>query len=300
MILLYGIPGEKPFEMVADAIEAINGTCVILDQRKFDQIDFILQIRNGCMQGELSIGHLSYGLSAFSGIYNRAIDFGSLPAAKHLAPEAYKKYATLFDKINQWIECCDSKVVNRISAMTSNASKPYQLTLISEFFMVPDTLITNDIEEAEAFGKTNDIVYKSASSIRSIVHKMDFSTNAGLTKIRNCPTLFQKKLEGTNFRVHVVDSNVFAAKIESDTIDYRYSNLEGNETTITSYDLNDMIKQKCISLAQRLQLPFAGIDLFETYKGEWFCFEVNPSPGFSYFEHATRLPIAEAVAKYLM
>ena len=300
MILLYGIPGDGPFEMVADAIEAINQSYVILDLRKFNQIDFILHISNETMQGELSIGHRSYPLSSFKGIYNRAIDFGSLPAAKHLAPEVYKKYASLFDIINQWIECCECKVVNKISAMTSNASKPYQLKIIREFFMVPDTLVTNNIDEAAAFEKNEGIIYKSASSVRSIVKKMDFINDAGIKNIRYCPTLFQKKLEGTNFRVHVVGNKVFAAKVESATIDYRYSNREGNDTTITSFKLNKLIKEKCIALAKRLQLPFAGIDLFLTNEGEWFCFEVNPSPGFSYFEQATGLPIAEAVAKYLM
>ena len=30
-----------------------------------------------------------------------------------------------------------------------------------------------------------------------------------------------------------------------------------------------------------------------------YCFEVNPSPGFSYFEAHTEQPIANAVARYL-
>jgi hypothetical protein len=30
-----------------------------------------------------------------------------------------------------------------------------------------------------------------------------------------------------------------------------------------------------------------------------FCFEVNPSPGYSYFEANTGQPIARAVARYL-
>jgi D-alanine-D-alanine ligase-like ATP-grasp enzyme len=39
--------------------------------------------------------------------------------------------------------------------------------------------------------------------------------------------------------------------------------------------------------------------LFKTEDGRWYCFEVNPSPGFSYFENLTGQPIAKAIATYL-
>ena len=52
-------------------------------------------------------------------------------------------------------------------------------------------------------------------------------------------------------------------------------------------------------LATALELPFAGIDLKITPADEVFCFEANPSPGFSYFENNAGQPIALAVARYL-
>jgi D-alanine-D-alanine ligase-like ATP-grasp enzyme len=48
-----------------------------------------------------------------------------------------------------------------------------------------------------------------------------------------------------------------------------------------------------------LELPVAGIDLRDHPAGKWFCFEVNPSPAFSYYEHETGQPIAAAVARFL-
>jgi hypothetical protein len=36
-----------------------------------------------------------------------------------------------------------------------------------------------------------------------------------------------------------------------------------------------------------------------TPEGEWFCFEVNPSPAFLYYQQATGQPIATAVAGLL-
>ena len=57
--------------------------------------------------------------------------------------------------------------------------------------------------------------------------------------------------------------------------------------------------ERCRRLAAGVNLPVAGIDLRVTAKGEWYCFEVNPSPGFTYYQDATGQPIAEAIAQFL-
>lgn len=302
MVLLYGIPGDGPFELIADALEELNEPYVILDQRRFRELDFVFQITNDGYEGELSIGHLSYPLTAFKGIYNRGLDFAALPEAGSLAkePSVYQHYEQLFSFINIWIEIAGCKVVNKASAMSSNASKPYQLALIQPYFKVPDTLITNNILDVEAFEKVYPaIIYKSASSVRSIVKTTGVQNNPALQAIRYCATLFQQRLQGTNYRVHVVDKEVFATRADTDTVDYRYSHRDGKETNLLAVKLKAEISEKCIALAKKLQLPFAGIDLFLTTAGEWYCFEVNPSPGFSYFEAATDQPISYAVACYL-
>ena len=48
-----------------------------------------------------------------------------------------------------------------------------------------------------------------------------------------------------------------------------------------------------------MNLPLAGIDLRRTPQGEWYCFEVNPSPAFTYYEQITGQPISQAVALLL-
>jgi D-alanine-D-alanine ligase-like ATP-grasp enzyme len=49
-----------------------------------------------------------------------------------------------------------------------------------------------------------------------------------------------------------------------------------------------------------MRLLVAGVDLRLTPDGGWTCFEVNPSPGFLYYESATGQPITEAVADLLL
>jgi hypothetical protein len=47
-------------------------------------------------------------------------------------------------------------------------------------------------------------------------------------------------------------------------------------------------------------LLFGGIDFRCTPDDEWVCLEVNPSPGFTFFEAGTGQPIAAAAAEMLM
>jgi glutathione synthase/RimK-type ligase-like ATP-grasp enzyme len=104
---------------------------------------------------------------------------------------------------------------------------------------------------------------------------------------------------GTDVRVHVVDREVFATEIVSDATDYRYASREGGTIDLRAIDLDGDVASRCVALARDLALPFAGIDLRRTADGAWVCFEVNPSPGFSFYESQTGQPIAAAVARYL-
>jgi len=302
MVLLYGIPGDGPFELVADALELAGTPFVIINPRHFKEIDFVLHINDGIIEGEISVGAKSYSLNGVTGVYNRAIEFSMLPEAQLLDKNSimYKQYAGMFEVFNQWIEITNCRVVNKASVMSSNGSKPYQQLLIQPFFAVPETEISNSPKVVKEFQKQHgEVIYKSASSVRSVVQTITNNDAPNFQNIRYCPTLFQQRLRGCNYRVHVIEKNVFAVKAETETVDYRYSIREAKETILSDVDLPADVAQKCIALAQDLQLPFAGIDLFLTDDGEWYCFEVNPSPGFSYFEINTGQPIAKTLAEYL-
>jgi glutathione synthase/RimK-type ligase-like ATP-grasp enzyme len=59
------------------------------------------------------------------------------------------------------------------------------------------------------------------------------------------------------------------------------------------------VEAACLRAARDLDLLFAGIDLKQTPDGDYFCFEVNPCPGFIYYERRTRQPISAALADLL-
>jgi glutathione synthase/RimK-type ligase-like ATP-grasp enzyme len=183
----------------------------------------------------------------------------------------------------------------------SNNSKPYQSLIIREQGLdIPDTCVSSDEEAVREFLAVHPAaVYKSISGTRSIVKLVDAESLKNLYKIRFCPVQFQERVTGFNVRVHVVGDQAIATRICTDAVDYRYAAQEGMSVTLQPYALPDEIANKCVSLAHSLCLPFAGIDLMITDDGRTVCFEVNPSPGYSYYEHQTGQLISHALADYL-
>ena len=68
---------------------------------------------------------------------------------------------------------------------------------------------------------------------------------------------------------------------------------------VEPYPIDADLGERCVRLAASLGLEFSGIDLRITPDGEAVCFEVNPSPAFSYYEQAAGVPIAAALARRL-
>jgi glutathione synthase/RimK-type ligase-like ATP-grasp enzyme len=100
--------------------------------------------------------------------------------------------------------------------------------------------------------------------------------------------------------VHTVGGEVFATAITSTATDYRYAQRQtGEAATMDACDLSAELAARCVALAAALGLDLAGIDLRLTPGGQAYCFEVNPSPVYSYYEAHTGQPMATAIARYL-
>lgn len=304
MILLCGIPTETPMALVREALES-NGTgYVVLNQRKFSSMKMSLEIRGGKTTGKLQLNGDSYSLDDFTGVFTRLMDYHHLPELKNAPADSpdLNRCRNLFDTLTRWAEITPARVVNRVAPMGSNFSKPFQAQLIKRYgFRVPETLITNDPELVRAFrARHGRVIYKSISGVRSIVQTLSDDDMARIDNIRWCPTQFQAFVEGTNVRVHTVGEKVFATAINTDATDYRYAQRQsGNHASLREIDLSDELAERCVNLGSGLGLAFAGIDLKITPENHVYCFEVNPSPAFSYYESQTGQPISHAVADYL-
>ncbi len=202
-------------------------------------------------------------------------------------------------------ECVESLpvlVVNRRRPSCTNTSKPYQQRLIESFgFAVPKTLVTMVPDEARVFYEAcrGRVIYKSISAERSIVRPLTPEDFPRLEQIQYCPVQLQETVPGVDLRVHTVGDRLFATEIVSDGTDYRYAGREDKKRVMRAVELPHAIEVRCLAMARGLGLALSGIDLRRTPDGAYYCFEVNTSPGFTFFENSTGQRIGDALADLL-
>lgn len=242
-------------------------------------------------------------LAELSAVYVRFIgDDGRIPLPGIEEASMNMMYSEYDAGLMALLECLPCAVVNRIGAGMSNNSKPYQALLIRQFgLQIPPTLVTNDPAEAQRFYDEyhGDVIYKSTSGTRSIVRRLEPAQRSRFSLLRNGPAQFQLLIRGDDVRVHTIADRVFAVKIQSEAVDYRYASLEGGRVEMKPVVLPPEVETSCLQLAQHLGLLFSGIDLKVTPDGDYYCLEINPSPGFFYYERYTGQPISTALANLL-
>jgi glutathione synthase/RimK-type ligase-like ATP-grasp enzyme len=294
MIVLWGAADDPPLIATADALRRQGAESFFLDQRRARETSITLDGDGG---GEIRLGGERCDLAKVAAVYARGDDSRRLATGAQ-GDSALRRHAAALDEtFAAFLDVTPALVVNPPAAMASNGSKPYQLGLIHALdFSTPDTLVTTDPAAVRAFlAQHGEIVYKSTSSVRSIVARLNPSELDRLADVVWCPTQFQEYVPGRDYRVHVIGDAVFCSEILSDADDYRY----GEDAQIVASAVPIALEAKCRALASSLGLHIAGIDLRLAHGGDWVCFEVNPTPGFTYFETATQQPIASALATLL-
>lgn len=230
-----------------------------------------------------SIDNKKYFYSDISGVLNRMSTVDQQDTCNDLRKTLSRTHIFINYLMNYKLQ----NVLNCNFHSISNDSKLLQLHLITQvlkYIKIPDYAVIKgyNIREVLYGNSSHDKhIIKSLSSIRSIVK--DYESNLEIFHLKKSsePVLFQQFLEGVNIRVHTIGNVHFAIKIISDTIDYRY------ESTIQEFhqiDIPKNIGDECLSVAKCLNLRFAGIDLLLTKENHYYILEVNPSPGYSYFE----------------
>lgn len=303
MILLWGVPGDAPLEAVRAALQQLGADFRLLDQRYAAGMEITFDVRGrGGLCGKIVEPEGEIDLSHVGSAYVRPLETSKACPGLEADDPAYLRAVTVDASLVAWADLSSATVVNRPVAMASNNSKPYQLRLIADAGLaVPDTLVTTEESAVRRFHRRHGtIIYKSVSGVRSIVSRLTSAQSEALVDVANCPTQFQQYIPGTDVRVHVAGSAVLATEIVSTADDYRYATRVNANVAMAQVELPNEIAASCRCVVRRLGLAVAGIDFRRSPEGKWYCLEVNPSPGFTYFEAATGQPIAAAVAQFLM
>jgi hypothetical protein len=302
MILLWGLRRDSPLAAVQAALEQRNARVAFVDQRAVLRSEVELSVGSS-VEGSLRCRDLSIDLGAVTAAYLRPYDSRRLPDVARAGPNGpeWTHALNFADILWSWAEITPALVVNRPSAMAQNGSKPHQSEQIRSFgFEVPETLVTTDPQAVRDFwAHHGSIVYKSISGVRSIVARLGPQHADRIDDVVWCPTQFQHYVCGTDYRVHVIGEELFCHQVTSEADDYRYASRQGVSVNMRPSALPPEWANRCRSLTAAMGLAVAGIDLRRTPEGAWYCFEVNPSPAFTYFDDAADQPIARAVARLL-
>ncbi len=304
MILVCGGLADVVTELVCARLEALGYPYRLLDLGVYpDRFRVSWRWRGSEPDGVITGPDWTLDLAEISGVFVRYVGMdGHAPLADLPDDMAEVVLAESQAGLGALLETLSCPVANRMRGSLSNHSKPYQALLIRTVGLgTPPTLITSDPDAARAFYEAHrgEVIFKSLSGVRSVVRRMESRDLERLRLLRDCPAQFQAYLPGDNIRVHTVGDELFATRICSAAVDYRYAQQQGATAEMEPAELPPRIAEACLRLANMLGLVIAGIDLKETPAGEYYCFEINPSPGFAYYEQRTGQPISAALADLL-
>jgi glutathione synthase/RimK-type ligase-like ATP-grasp enzyme len=303
MILVCGSLADPVTELVCARLESCGYAYRFIELGRFpESYQLVCRWKGSGSEGWIAGPDWRLDLDEISGVYVRFLgpeDRPPLSGLDRFDAAALRHEGDL--ALIALIESLDCPVVNRMRGGASNNSKPYQALVISQTGLsVPPTLVTSDPLAARAFhARHREVIYKSASGVRSIVRRLGPDQLERLDMLCHGPAHLQAFVPGHNIRVHTIGEQIFATRIESDAVDYRYAHLDGATARLEPVTIRASVEAACLRLAEEFDLLFAGIDLKETPEGEFFCFEVNPCPGFLYYERHTGQPISTAVAELL-
>ena len=292
MFLLLGYDDETTMRHLVKYLEA--GT----DPGAYEFLD--LNVFKSCKQFSVShekdlclrVDDREYDFSRYHTIFSRCY-------GKSVGEEADNGRTTrIIRLLGNYLDFCDKRVVNRPSAGYSNYSKLLHSRRLKDFgFNVPDTFVTGSERRAkELLQPDENWVSKGASSLRTRAVPFDFRLYVNLDLVNRCPTLFQKRIKGYDVRVHVVGDRILGLQIQASNLDYRYDTAENEYAEIL---VPQDIQDRCRAYCKQDGLLFAGIDFKVDEQGTWYVLEVNPMPGYNFFDKKMGNKISEALCEFL-
>ena len=175
LVFLWGLESDPPLAAVHKQLCSLGVPNELIDQRQILDTEVQLDVGES-VDASLRIRNRKIDLSEVTALYVRPYDSHQLPEIANAGPGslAWQHATEVDDILASWSEITPAFVVNRLGAMASNGSKPYQLQRIQSLgFSVPETLITNDPVAMQAFwDKHGTVIYKSVSAIRSRVARL--------------------------------------------------------------------------------------------------------------------------------
>ncbi len=173
---------------------------------------------------------------------------------------------------------------------------------------IPETLITNDPEEAGRFAERRGpgrVVFKAFSAFEDEWRETRLLGDEELEKIENvahAPVIFQEYVEAEyDVRLTVVGDQMFAAAIHASETSYPIDcRMDIANAKIEAIDLPAPLRRRVLAFMNRMGLVYGAIDFRRRASdGEFVFLEINPAGQWLFIEERTQQPISRALANLL-
>jgi hypothetical protein len=301
-IVVLGSPQEAHAACIYQKIQARGKRAIYWDTRNFPA-EMKISLSTGPERN--SLGYFSdetgqpFALDEVEAVYWRThLGFATPPVEDaHLQDMAYREIESTWGSLFRLLPC---RWVNSPEAVGMHVFKHYQLTLMHRAgIRIPQTLVTNDADAVcDFYDRLNgQVIYKP---VRGGAHTSRLTQEdlqpERLDNLAKSPVQFQELIEGVDIRAYLIKDQLFAAEIQSHTLDFR----DDPGAPIVPIKLPAAAEQDCHQALQLLGLAYSGIDLRRTPQGEYVFLEANPCPMFIYFEQQTGYPISNCLVDLLM
>lgn len=199
-------------------------------------------------------------------------------------------------------------------------TKSLQLAVASQLgFLVPDTLMTSDPEQASAFVRAREAtivkglapfgpMLDAKNCLILLARRITPDTAISYDHLNFSPAIFQQAIDvAEDLRITIVGDDVHAAAIEADTErgnpynlrDWRLGNFEGNQL-IEARILPPDIQERCVRYVKHFGLKFGVIDMVRDKQGKYWFLELNPNGQWGFVEDQTKQPIGRSIARLIL
>jgi ATP-grasp ribosomal peptide maturase len=313
-VLVVAARDDWPTDRVVAALTDGGARVFRMDTAEFPQ-DLTLAGRIDARQGwagGLATAYRAVDLADISAVYYRAPNAFALPATMS-GPERRFAAAQARAGLGGIISALDCHWVNHPAAMSRAEYKPLQLqTARACGLAIPSTLITNSPDALLAF--TGDmggsVICKPVASpvliendhLKTVyTRRLSDSDLADLRGIDTTAHLFQAWVDKVHeVRLTVVGDRLLAAEVHADS-DRAHTDWRSDYASLT-YRVAEVpagVAEGVRRFMDRLALRFAAFDFVVGPDGTWTFLEANPCGQWDWIEHATGLPIAQAIADEL-
>lgn len=208
----------------------------------------------------------------------------------------------------------EGRWLNSPFAILRAEDKPRQLSeAIKLGFMIPETLVSNDFESAQAFVEQGGAIGKplrhaliecGATGEVLFTSRLSALKPGDRAAVAAAPVIYQREIaKACDLRVTVIDQQLYATAIHSQgdqetEVDWR----RGSRVDLAHerVELPEDVAARCLALTRALDLRYGAIDLIRDAAGAYWFLEINPNGQWAWIERRTGAPLSAAIVDALL